>query len=940
MNKLFLGLLAGIGFTPLISAQSPAYRLMDPYTIRWASPSRDEADSVPLGNGNTGVGLWVVQDGDLLFYLARNDAISEMHRLLKLGRIRISFSPNPFKAGQPFTQTLDIRTGTCTISAGPPSAEVKVQVFVDSNSQTVYVSGASKKPITVTAHLEDWRSERRVLGDEELASTWIYRTGIPKDRNAHNYESPDVVLRRPAEITWYHRNEHSPVPTHLQNQHVAGAASLVSDPILHRTFGATIRGKGFVSPSASVLALRTPMREWDLRISTHSAQTADVGSFLRALADQSNQAVSTRTAARRTREWWNTFWNRSWVFVDEGHSLNLPSNKHSLRFGADSDGNNVFRGVHGRLALYHRALSAKELIRLAATQPNAPAPSNDAITDFEGMRSTDPHLERGFTLEAWIKPDALGGRIFDKVTPGASDGMLFDIQGDRLRFIVGAEIYFANMPLHAGEWTHVAAVADPTSGRLSIYQNGQRVGGNEPSPTPTGFSAITQSYLLTRYQLACQQRSEFPAHFDGGIFTVAPEFAYYATDPRGKEWGPDYRFYGPSLWWQNTRFLYQLHLAEGNFDLMDSFYDFYFRHMPLFEAKAKAYYGAQGIFMNETLSLFGLPGMGDFGWDQKEYSEPYTHNIWQQALEFGSIALDRYDYSGDEAFLKKTIRWCDLALKFYDTRFAKDANGVMVINPTHAVETYWTGVTNDMPSIAGLTEITNRLLALPSRLTTPSQRQNWQRIVKAIPPLPKKTNVDGRVVPDVAARYNPERSNYEAPDLYCVYPFRLYGINRTENDIEEARRAWHGMLVPGHYCWYQTGVFAARLGLTDGARDDVLFRTGPAVKLKVSQSNPARPFRFPGYFGSPHDWCPDYDGAGNMANTLQEMLLQPGPHHQILLLPAWPPEWDVQFKLYAPGRTLVECDVRKGRLVSLKVTPPARARDIVISVPYSAIIPQ
>ena len=442
-------------------------------------------------------------------------------------------------------------------------------------------------------------------------------------------------------------------------------------------------------------------------------------------------------------------------------------------------------------------------------------------------------------------------------------------------------------------------------------------------------SKVTQAYILTRYQFACQQRSPFPSHFNGGIFTVAPDFAYYATDPRGKNWSADYRFYGPSYWWQNTRFMYQLHLAQGNFDLMDSFYDFYFRNMGTFETLASAYYQADGLFMNETVSAFGLPGMGDFGWGAADYSEGYTRNIWQQALEFGAIALDRYDYTGDEAFLKKTIDWCDKALAFYDTRFKKDASGKVIINPSHGLETYWEDVTGDMPSIAGLQEISSRLLALPERFTTSEQRARWQRIAKAVPELPKRKNAEGKTVPDVAQKYNPLRRNYEAPELYGVYPFRIYGLGRRKHDIEEARRAWEAMAVKGHVCWYQTGVFAARLGLTEAAKEDVLIRSGDDNRLKVTGEN-TRLFRFPGYYGSPHDWCPDYDGAGNMANTLQEMLLQPGPDKQLLLLTAWPKDWDVSFKLYAPGKTAVECIYRDGRIVKLEVLPKERAKDVVL----------
>lgn len=49
------------------------------------------------------------------------------------------------------------------------------------------------------------------------------------------------------------------------------------------------------------------------------------------------------------------------------------------------------------------------------------------------------------------------------------------------------------------------------------------------------------------------------------------------------------------------------------------------------------------------------------------------------------------------------------------------------------------------------------------------------------------------------------------------------------------------------------------------------------------------------------------------------MLLQEGEHNEILLLRA--SEWDTGFKLRAPRNTIVEGEVRDGRVVKLEVTP-------------------
>jgi len=51
---------------------------------------------------------------------------------------------------------------------------------------------------------------------------------------------------------------------------------------------------------------------------------------------------------------------------------------------------------------------------------------------------------------------------------------------------------------------------------------------------------------------------------------------------------------------------------------------------------------------------------------------------------------------------------------------------------------------------------------------------------------------------------------------------------------------------------------------------------------------------------------------------------------KIFLLPAWPKDWDVDFRLHAPGRTVVQGKVRGGKVLDLKVTPPRRKKDVVL----------
>jgi hypothetical protein len=51
---------------------------------------------------------------------------------------------------------------------------------------------------------------------------------------------------------------------------------------------------------------------------------------------------------------------------------------------------------------------------------------------------------------------------------------------------------------------------------------------------------------------------------------------------------------------------------------------------------------------------------------------------------------------------------------------------------------------------------------------------------------------------------------------------------------------------------------------------------------------------------------------------------------EIRLLPAWPKEWDVDFKLHVPGPAILECRVRGGVVETLKIDPPEREKDILL----------
>ncbi len=145
-----------------------------------------------------------------------------------------------------------------------------------------------------------------------------------------------------------------------------------------------------------------------------------------------------------------------------------------------------------------------------------------------------------------------------------------------------------------------------------------------------------------------------------------------------------------------------------------------------------------------------------------------------------------------------------------------------------------------------------------------------------------------------------------------------FGVGKPHLDI--ALNTWNYdtnvIKFKSHVGWKQDNIFAARLGLTN-----------EAAKLTSSKlQNSER--RFPAFWGPGFDWSPDHNWGGSGMIGLQEMLLQVDGE-KIYLFPAWPKEWNVHFKLYAPYQTTVEAILRNGKIEYLKVLPASRGKNII-----------
>lgn len=444
---------------------------------------------------------------------------------------------------------------------------------------------------------------------------------------------------------------------------------------------------------------------------------------------------------------------------------------------------------------------------------------------------------------------------------------------------------------------------------------------------------ISRNYTLFRYMLGCNAYGSVPTKFNGGLFTFDP-----CHIDEKQAFTPDYRKWGGgTMTAQNQRLVYWPMLKSGDFDMMPSQFDFYNRMLRNAELRSRVYWQHEGACFCEQIENFGLPNPAEYGFKRPDwFDKGLEYNAWLEyewdtVLEFCQMILETKNYA--DADIAQYIPLIESSLTFFDEHYrllasrrgrkALDGDGHLILFPGSACETY--KMTNNASST---------IAALRTVLETYGKKDE---MLKTIPPIPLRyievedslnpmVTVNPAATPLLKQTISPAVSwerinNIETPQLYPVFPWRIYGVGKENLDI--ARNTYFydpdAIKFRSHTGWKQDNIWAACLGLTEEAR-----------RLSLAKLSNG-PHRFPAFWGPGYDWTPDHNWGGSGMIGLQEMLLQTNGE-QILLFPAWPKEWNVHFKLHAPDKTTVEATLKDGKVTDLKVLPESRKKDVVIMI--------
>ena len=789
-----LAALAGADRAGAEDAAAAGAPAVEKYNVVWDSPSESSFGSMPLGNGDIGLNVWVEKNGHLLFDIAKVDALDSRQVGRKLGRIRLRLDP-PLPLDR-FRQTLSLRDASVLVEAG----DVHLRVWVDAHQPIIRVEGESRTPRTAFVTLESLRPLANATDRLPGAGTVGVLFNDKEDR-----------------LAWCYRNQSSDWwAENFRNQNTPAMVAQTKDPLLHRTSGCLLQGKGFVREISPFGELQTTLR------------------------------------------------------------LAKPSTVFDYS------------------------------VKVLSTQPeNLPAWLSEAIQP--GRSDWDAHC--GYWESFW-------DRSYIHVT--ASDQGKFNLDQCRFtQFPQGSKAYEGHKEIDAAQ---------------NVWQ-------------------ISQRYALERFCEACASRGAVPPNANGSLFTMDMPAGVMGGDNRVSESpiSPDFRYWEDCCWfmWQNLRFPYWAMATRGDYDTLRPGMQFVRDGLEICEDRCRKIFGHEGAFLFEASAWLNIGRFNPPG-------PQHLRHHFLATVETPAIMCDYYEHTRDRSFFENILLPCaDEFLKFYEIHYPKrDAMGILQMEEVGAVETYQ-GVTNPATEIGGIKYVLTKMLSFE---IDEARRQHWSELLKSMPGVPLR-KIRGLDLLAVGEKYHPggmagAGDSGEHPELYTIYPFRQVWLGQPQL-LNVARQSFHLRIVSLDGSrdtrsmetggWQMTPVQAAYLGLPREAARLTSINFNDQFISYCDNFNPDAPYpkrpraRFPAFWETKTDGTPDCDHGAASANALQSMLLQ-SDGRRIFLLPAWPEDWDVTFKLWAADNTTVKCTFRDGRVQSLDVTPESRRADIVdMSTPAQRI---
>ena len=307
--------------------------------VIWTSQSKNSSESMPCGGGDIGLNVWV-EKGEVYAYLSRSGTFDENNTLLKLGRVKLRLSPNPFD-GNDFKQELVIKDGYVQISGSNGKLSVIVKVWVDVFKPIVNFEVKSTKSITTEASYENWRTEDRITKGKE------------NNQNSYKWAPQGEVKTTKDEvdfkgncIQFFHQNKAETVfDVVVKQQGLEDYSSQFYNPLKNLIFGGMMKGENMLAAGTyKGKYLNTPFQGWKIKSKNPKNKHFISVAFNSAISKSSSdftdelQRIGYSSKANyfqeqlKTQQWWNSYWNKSFIEINSTDSLANQASKNYQLF--------------------------------------------------------------------------------------------------------------------------------------------------------------------------------------------------------------------------------------------------------------------------------------------------------------------------------------------------------------------------------------------------------------------------------------------------------------------------------------------------------------------------------------------------------------------------------------------------------------------------------
>lgn len=467
-----------------------------------------------------------------------------------------------------------------------------------------------------------------------------------------------------------------------------------------------------------------------------------------------------------------------------------------------------------------------------------------------------------------------------------------------------------------------------------------------------GQPEFAKRWLYYLYLSASTMRGKYPAKFNSQI---------WITEGDERRWGGRY-------WWWNQGTMHSSFFAANHIELNDPLFDMRSAAFPAYEKAAQQDWGSQGIFIPETGTFNGPAELPEeiaaeirkvfldkqvpserlraicdrrqahesrWSWnDRPNLPVGWVSHVMVAGAKTAELFWKRYEYTNDRDWLvERAYPMLKGAAEFYVhyPNLSTDEDGTIHLNNTALHEHLWgcRDCVDDLALMRGVLKTAAHAAKLLNQ--DEDLQQRWLTIANRLAPYPTnqtpgalgtldsdQVTLAQGVGPTVLMRGG---KGTESPRLRMAEQFDLLTLESEDDElwqlVQHTFDAHPGTVA---YRAGQNGnetarypVIAARLG-----RSDAIAGALPLWLQHWQGELPppnGLPFRGDGL---------TVQGYGIFSDALQQALCQsiaprPGAASVIRLFPAWPRDWDAQFKLLCKGGFLVSASIKQTRISDVHI---------------------